>query len=259
MAGKRNAKREEPSNEGGIPAWLTTYADLMTLMLSFFVILVSFATFEQGRIVKLVGSFVGAFKILPGGFKTDPGDQVLEPGKEMIQTFRSSGDIFTRMKGVIEKAGFAGGMEFSQTSKGFELSVSDYLLFGLEAGKADIVPEMEYFLDEMIEMMRQESYLIRIEGHTDDYSAVSRQFPSSWELSTARAVTILRYFVENGAISPLRVSAAGFGKYHPLAPNETAEDRAKNRRVVISLLKDELEIDGKGEGPLFKEGALKTF
>jgi len=259
MAKKRNAKSEEPSGDGGIPAWMTTYSDLMTLMLSFFVILVSFATFEQGRIVKLVGSFAGAFKILPGGYKTDPGDQVLEPGKEMVQTYRAPGDIFTKMKGVVEKSGAAGGMGFSRTSKGFELSIADYLLFGLEPGKADIAPEMESFLDEMIEIMRQESYLIQIEGHTDDYPVTSQQFPSSWELSTARAVTILRYFVEKGGISPLRLSAAGFGKYHPLYPNETAEDRAKNRRVVISLLRDELAQEGSEEGPLFKAGVLKPF
>ena len=259
MAKKRNAKKDEPSNDGGIPAWMTTYSDLMTLMLSFFVILVSFATFEQGRIVKLVGSFAGAFKILPGGYKTDPGDQVLEPGKEMIQTYRAPGDIFTKMKGVVEKSGAAGGMGFSQTSKGFEVSIADYLLFGLEPGKAEIVPEMESFLDEMIEVMRRESYLIQIEGHTDDYPVASKQFPSSWELSTERAVTILRYFVEKGGISPLRLSAAGFGKYHPLVPNETPEDRARNRRVVITLLRDELAQDGGEEKPLFKEGVFKPF
>jgi chemotaxis protein MotB len=259
MANKRNAKKEKPSEARGIPAWMTTYTDLMTLMLSFFVILVSFATFEQGRIVKLVGSFAGAFKVLPGGYKTDPGDQVLEPGKEMIQSYRAPGDIFSKMKGVVEKSGAAGGIGFSQTSKGLELSIADYLLFGLESGKADIAPGMESFLDEMLEIMRQESYLIKIEGHTDDYPVASKQFPSSWELSTERAVTILRYFVEKGGISPLRLSAAGFGKYHPLYPNETSEDRAKNRRVVISLLRDELAQDGSEEGPLFKEGVVKPF
>ena len=157
--------------------------------------------------MKLVGSFAGAFKILPGGYKTDPGDQVLEPGKEMVQTYRAPSDIFTKMKGVVEKSGTAGGMGFSQTGKGFELSIADYLLFGLEPGKADIDPAMEPFLDEMIEIMRQESYLIQIEGHTDDYPVTSQQFPSSWELSTARAVTILRYFVEKGGVSPSLVSS----------------------------------------------------
>ena len=150
-------------------------------------------------------------------------------------------------------------MGLTQSSKGFELSVADYLLFGLEEGKAAIVPDMEFFLDEMIEVMREESYLIQIEGHTDDYRVASREYPSSWELSTARAVTILRYFVETGGISPLRLSAAGFGKYHPLVPNETPEDRAANRRVVISFLRDELAEDVSREGPLYKDGVVKRF
>ena len=259
MAKKNSRKKEEPSGDGGIPAWMTTYSDLMTLMLSFFVILVSFATFEQGRIVKLVGSFAGAFKILPGGFKTDPGDQVLEPGKEMLERYRSPGDIFTKMKGVVEHSGVSGGMDFSQTNKGFELSISTYLLFGLESGKADILPEMQPFLDELLEVIRKEPYLIKIEGHTDDYPVSSQEFPTSWDLSTARAVRILKYFVDKGGISPVRLSAAGFGKYRPLFPNDTPEERAKNRRVVISLIKDELSDETSEETPLFKEGMVKPF
>ena len=259
MGKKNSKKREEPSGDGGIPAWMTTYSDLMTLMLSFFVILVSFATFEEGRIVKLVGSFAGAFKILPGGYKTDPGNQVLEPGKEMIQTYRAAGEMFTKMKGVVENSGASGGMEFSQTNKGFELSISSYLLFGLESGKADILPGMQPFLDELLEVVRKEPYLVKIEGHTDDYPESSQEFPSSWDLSTARAVRILKYFVDKGGISPARLSAAGFGKYRPLFPNDTPEERAKNRRVVISLLKDELSHDDSAEKPLFKEGVVKPF
>ena len=258
MANKRN-KKEEPSEDGGIPAWMTTYSDLMTLMLSFFVILVSFATFEQGRIVKLVGSFAGAFKILPGGYKTDPGDQVLEPGKEMLQSYRASGEMFTKMKGVVESSGVSGGMAFSQTNKGFELSMSSYLLFGLESGQAEILPEMQLFLDELLEVVRREPYLIRIEGHTDNYPVSSPEFPTSWDLSTARAVRILRYFVEKGGIAPSRVSAEGFGKYRPLFSNDTAEERAQNRRVVISLLKNELSDTSSEEKPLFKEGVVKPF
>ena len=255
---KKKKKIDEPP-DGGIPAWLTTYSDLMTLMLSFFVILGSFATFEQGRIVKLVGSFAGAFKILPGGYKTDPGDQVLEPGKEMLQSYRAAGEIFTKMKGVVENSGVSGGMEFSQTNKGFELSMSSYLLFGLESGKTEILPGMLPFLDEMLEVVRRESYLIRIEGHTDNYPVSSPEYPTSWDLSTARAVTILRYFVEKGGIAPSRVSAAGFGKYRPLFSNDTPEEREQNRRVVISLLKNELAGTTSEEKPLFKEGVVKPF
>ena len=256
-----NEKREEASSEGGgVPPWITTYSDLITLMLAFFVILISFGTFEKGRIVKFVGSFQGAFKILPGGLKTEPGEQVMEPGKEILRTFRSrSRLVTTQMEGVIERAGLKKGVEFKMTNKGFEVAITDYLLFGLTSGSAAIVPEMKPFLNEMAEIIRQTSYLVSIEGHTDDRPVRSREFPSSWDLSTARAVTILKYFIVEEGISPLRLSAKGFGKYRPLFPNDTEEHRAGNRRVMIYLESAELEEDKLGERPLFKEGKVKLL
>lgn len=253
----QNKRENDESVGGGTPAWLTTYCDLMTLMLSFFVILVSFATFEQGRIVKLVGSFKGAFKVLPGGYKTDPGEQVIEPGKEMVQSFRESGEISTRIRGIVAKEGLHQGVELTMTNKGFEIFVADYALFGLQSGNADIVSEMEPFLDELAEIILQKQYVVRIEGHSDDLSVGTEKFPSSWELSTARAVNILRYFIERGGISPLRVSAAGFGKHRPLFPNDTPEHRAKNRRVMIHLEQSELEEKVLEKEPFFKKGVVK--
>ena len=255
-----NEKREEASSEGGrIPPWIITYSDLMTLMLAFFVILISFSTFEKGRIVRFVGSFRGAFKILPGGFKTEPGDQVLEPSEEILETFRIGGAFENKMKGVIEKAGLKKEVEFEMTNKGFEVAIIDYLLFGLTSGSAAIAPEMKPFLNEMAEIIRQTSYLVSIEGHTDDRPVRSREFPSSWDLSTARAVTILKYLIVEEGISPFRLSAKGFGKYRPLFPNDTEEHRARNRRVMIYFESAELEEDKLRERPLFKEGKVKLL
>ena len=255
-----SSKREkEESSLGGVPPWITTYSDLITLMLAFFVILISFGTFEKGRIVKVVGSFKGAFKILPGGLKTEPGEQVIEPGKEILRTFRTSSNIFTKMTGVIKKAGLKEGVEFRMTNKGFEVAITDYLLFGLTSGSAAIVPEMKPFLNEMAEIIRQTSYQVSIEGHTDDRPVRSQAFSSSWDLSTARAVTILKYLIVEEGISPLRLSAKGFGKYRPLFPNDTEEHRAKNRRVMICFESGELEEDKLRERPLFKEGTVKVL
>jgi len=254
-------KREESSGAGGggVPAWICTYTVLISLMLAFFVILISFGTFEKGRIVKFVGSFQGAFKILPGGFKTDPGEQVIDPGKEILRTFRSGGGIVTELKGIVQEQGIKRGVEFKTTDRGLEINLADYSMFGLQSGSADILPGMKPFLDELAEIIRQSSYLVRIDGHTDNVPVKSQRFTSNWELSTARAVTILRYFIEEGGISPLRVSAAGFGEYRPLAPNDTEAQRAKNRRVMIYLQPNELKEDKVEEEPLFKEGVVKTL
>ncbi len=259
---KSEPKRERTSEgdeAGGVPAWICTYTDLITLMLAFFVILISFGTFEKGRIVKFVGAFQGAMKILPGGFKTDPGDQVVEPGKEILKTFRSGGKKVTKLEGICEQQGVKQGVAFKTTNKGLEIALADYSMFGLQSGRADILPAMKPFLDELAEIIRQSSYLVRIDGHTDNVPVTSQRFASNWELSTARAVTILRYFIEEGGISPLRVSAAGFGEYRPTAPNDTEAQRAKNRRVMIYLQPNELKEDKVEEEPLFKEGVVKTL
>lgn len=256
-----NQKREESSGEGGggVPPWITTYSDLITLMLAFFVILISFGTFEKGRIVRFVGSFVGSFKILSGGLKTDPGEKVVEPSKEIIRTFREPGGLLTRMKGIVEKEGLKQGVEFRMTNEGFEINISDYLLFGLQPGSADITPEMKPFLDDLAEIISQTSYLVSIEGHTDELPIKNKQFPSSWELSTARAVAMLRYLIDEGGISPLRLSAKGFGEYRPLFPNDTPEHRARNRRVMIYLQPSELGEDTLEEKLLFKEDVVKIL
>jgi chemotaxis protein MotB len=254
-------KRERTSEGegGGVPAWICTYTDLITLMLAFFVILISFGTFEKGRIVKFVGSFQGAFKVLPGGFKTDPGEQVIEPGKEILRTFRTGGGIVTTMQGICDEQGVKRGVEFKTTNKGLEITLADYSMFGLQSGSADILPGMRPFLEELAEVIRQSSYLVRIEGYTDNVPVKSQRYASNWELSTARAVTILRYFINEGGISPLRVSAAGFGEYRPLAPNDTEAQRAKNRRVMIYLQPNKLKEDKVEEESLFKEGVVKTL
>ena len=257
--GTSRKREKEESSLGGVPPWITTYSDLITLMLAFFVILISFGTFEKGRIVKFVGSFQGALKILPGGFKTDPGEQVIEPGKEILRTFRATSDVFTKMKGVYEKEGVKKGVVFKRTNRGFEINITDYLMFGLRPGNAEIAPEMKPFLNELAGIIRQTSYLVSIEGHTDDRPVKTQKFPSSWDLSAARAVTTLRYLIDEGGISPLRLSAKGFGEYRPLFPNDTPEHRAKNRRVMIYLQLSELGEDKLEEGPLFKESKVKVL
>jgi chemotaxis protein MotB len=258
--GTSNNKKKESSSVGkGVPPWITTYSDLVTLMLAFFVILLSFGTFEKGRIVRFVGSFQGAFKILPGGFKIEPGEQIIEPSKDIVKTFREPGDRLSRLKGIVKKEGLEQEVEFRMTNEYMEIVITDYLLFGLKPGSADIVPEMKPFLDELAEIIRQTSCLVSIEGHTDDRPLKTRKFPSSWDLSAARAVSVLRYLINKEGVSPLRLSAKGFGEYRPLFPNDTEEYRARNRRVTIYFESGELEENKLRESPLFKEGKAKVL
>jgi len=115
--------------------------------------------------------------------------------------------------------------------------MSEHMLFGL--GSADIAPEALPLLQKVGAIISKTAYLIRIEGHTDNLPIHTERYPSNWELSTARAVNVLRYFIKNHNIDPKRLAAEGFSEFHPVAANDTAQNREKNRRVEIIFIKKE--------------------
>ena len=112
--------------------------------------------------------------------------------------------------------------------------MTDRALF--EVGVAAISPQALPLLKKVGEIIARTDFEVRIEGHSDDLPIKTAQFPSNWELSTARAVNVLRHFIETGTISSQRLSAAGFGEFQPVVPNDSIEHRARNRRVEIIFL-----------------------
>jgi chemotaxis protein MotB len=123
------------------------------------------------------------------------------------------------------------------------MRLSDHALFNL--GEAEISVAAIPILKKIGSIVAKTDYLVRIEGHTDDLPIRTVAFPSNWELSTARAVNVLRYLTEKFSLSPQRISAVGFGEYQTVAPNDSPANRAKNRRVEIIFSKPE-----KAEKPL---------
>jgi chemotaxis protein MotB len=107
------------------------------------------------------------------------------------------------------------------------------------AGQADLKPGSKPFLDEIARIIKASPYHVAIEGHTDDTPIHTARFPSNWELSTTRAISTLRYLVDNGQVDPHKLSSAGFADTRPLVPNDTVEHQRQNRRVEFVLFKDE--------------------
>jgi chemotaxis protein MotB len=117
------------------------------------------------------------------------------------------------------------------------MRLSEHTLF--DVGIASLSPESVSLLQKIGAVISKTSYRVQIEGHTDNLPINSEKFPSNWELSTARAVNVLRYFIDVHGISPHRLFAVGFGEYQPLVPNASPAQRAKNRRVeIIFIAKD---------------------
>jgi chemotaxis protein MotB len=144
------------------------------------------------------------------------------------------GKIYKQLEQHAQELGLDQEVELSLTKEGLIMRLSDHAVF--DVGEALISPSALPLFNKIGAILRRTSYAVRIEGHTDNLPIKTAQYPSNWELSTARAVNVLRHFIETQDIPPQRLSAVGFGEYRPLASNDSPQQRAKNRRVEIIFL-----------------------
>jgi chemotaxis protein MotB len=131
---------------------------------------------------------------------------------------------------VVEESGMKESFDVFPTKEGFAVRISSPLLFNL--GQADLRPEAQQVLLNLSDILKSFKNTIRVEGHTCDLPINTARFPSNWELSTARALTVLKFLHQKGIISE-RLSAVGYGEFRPLLPNTSPENRHANRRVEI--------------------------
>lgn len=185
--------------------------------------------------MRFVKSFVESVSILPGGLKTDAGTTVVPISAELVESESPLAKIYADLKSLADRLSHKNDIAVAYSSKGLVMRLSDHALF--DAGVADISPQAIPLLRKIGAIIAETAHAVRIEGHTDDVPIRTPQYPSNWELSTARAVNVLRYFFETYRISRERLSAEGFGEYQPMVPNDSPLHRAKNRRVEIVFLK----------------------
>ncbi len=227
--GRRN-KREGSSGSG----WEIVYSGFVLILLCFFIMLSSFSTMEEAKIMRFVKSFVNAVGILPGGLKFESGSTVLPGSADIIDSRDKLAQIFSELEELSERLKKENDITVAFSPKGLVMRLADRALF--DVGVADISPQALPLLKKVGEIIARTSFEVRIEGHTDDLPIKTVQFPSNWELSTARAVNVLRYFLEIGRIASQRLSAVGFGEFQPMVPNDSIEHRSQNRRVEIIFL-----------------------
>ncbi len=256
MAGKKK-KGGEGEHENA-ERWLLTYADMITLLVAFFIMLYSMSVMNQAKFQQLAISVRSGFgessmNGVPtifsrgGGLNATPSIMnSSKPGQtsteDFIKNAKSQQDsngldkAYQTVKEFIQKNRLQGMMQVSRNERGVVVTVmTDKMLFA--RGQADLRPE-EMGLLATVARITQTVPLnpIRVEGHTDNLPIHTERFPSNWELSTTRATTVLRYFESQGVASD-RMEASGCADQRPLAPNDTEADRARNRRVEIVLLR----------------------
>jgi len=225
-------KKSNITIQTGLPGWVMTYGDMMSLLLTFFVLIVSFSSMQETKFEQAANSLKDAFGVL-----ATP-ESVIEFNDPLIPNHNpdsEESDVLYEVRAV-EKA-----ILDAELDKQVAVEVrEDGVLFRLNApflfksGGAELAAEPRGVLAEMSKFFTKFPYKIEIEGHTDDIPITSARFPSNWELSAARAVSVARYFQSVG-MPPERIAATGYGEFHPIADNATAAGREMNRRVEIFL------------------------
>lgn len=212
-------------------SWMTTYSDLVTLLLTFFVALYAFSRVDAVKfqqLVRSVRSSLGVNLDRQGGLPdVSQSPWLLKEANEREQLEQ----VLQRLRQTLPEEG--SGLSLVQEQRGIVVRFADQALF--DTGKADLRPSAEPVLRRLAETLRPLENPLRVEGHTDSVPIHTVQFPSNWELSTARASRVVRFLIEQG-IPLSRLSAAGYADQRPVASNATAAGRAQNRRVDLVIL-----------------------
>ncbi len=234
----RDRKKKE-GEKGGGGGWLTTYGDMVTLLLTFFVFLFSFSTIDVMQFQKMILSFKGALGVLSGG-KTFDVEKLVGMGFTGIdagmlkQQTRYMKEVMKQVERLVQRENLGGKIRLRFTREGLVITITESVLF--DPGSAVLKPEAIPVLLELSKVLKSVPNDLRVEGHTDNVPISTPKYPSNWELSAARAASVAKFLIKRGNIDPRRISIAGYGPYKPIVPNDTPEHRALNRRVDIVVL-----------------------
>ena len=212
-------KREERTvrKRGRSPIWLTIYSDLMTNLMLFFLML-----FGTSRMATELQKTI--YKSMRVQFSRE--EEIFAKKEE---------DAIKKMLSYVEERRLRGFATVKVSEQMVKIMLANPVLFGL--GESELKPSAIVVLRQVAGLLEDIPNAVLVEGHTDDRPIIGDKFRSNWELSTARAFSVIRYFIEEENIPPDRLSAVGYGEYRPLYPNDTEENRAMNRRIEINIVR----------------------
>lgn len=246
-------------------SWMLTYADLMSLLLCFFVLLVSFSQMDRVRFKEMAGQLSEAFGVqrelpadrIPMGTSAalqnfSPGEPVPIPSEELRQLTTQEyqrlqqrhqlelrieqrlNEVYAKVEEALSFAIDEGGVNVERDGGNVRVRIDEQGTFS--SGSANLTRNFSALLRSLSATLAGVPGDIVIDGHTDDVPINVPRFRSNWNLSAMRAATVANVLLENSELDPQRISVAGHANTRPLAPNDSAEKRAKNRRVEITLL-----------------------
>ncbi len=229
--------------------WLLTYADMITLLMAFFIMMYSMSVLNTAKFRQAAMSIRSGFNGMTRGqgrsvsgtsgmFSTKPSPIEGDTAGVSWRVLRPLVDYVENMSG---KGGGDRAMQIGEDQRGIVITLSsDALLF--DSGDAKLRRQAMPILGRVAKLIGQTENPVQIEGHTCNLPVRGGKYPTNWELSTARATNVLRYLVEAKGLSSWRFSASGYGSARPIVPNDTALNRMKNRRVEIVLVRPQVAM-----------------
>jgi chemotaxis protein MotB len=244
MARRRKTNEEHENHE----RWLVSYADFITLLFAFFVVMYSLSSVNEGKYRVLSDSLVQAFRSVDFN---EQGQQLVVPPVSVVkrppqrrtdsddksaarrrQTARTMHDMAAAIRRVLQPLTENGQVSVTEGAFGISVEINASVLFS--PGEAVLGQEAVTALEAVAKVVARENFPVLVEGHTDNVPINTYRFPSNWELSSARASSVVRLFIDSG-VGPERLTAAGYADQRPVAGNDDDAGRARNRRVAIMI------------------------
>lgn len=240
---RNNHNKKNDDDGGGSPAWMTTFGDMMTLLLVFFVLLYSFSSMDVEKFQGFISALQNQLGVLDGGktITANPNIDAGTLGEDYAQAPENIKQIMRELDNYIKSNDLGDRVEVENKRKGLVISLTGEILY--ELGRSDIREQGREVLSMISDILIDIPNDIMIEGHTDDLPIRTDEFPSNWELSTARAVNVIKFLIEETDFDPAQLSAAGYSEYRPVATNDRPEGRAKNRRVEVVILNSQYVVN----------------
>ncbi|MEX2257872.1 MAG: flagellar motor protein MotB [Woeseia sp.] len=266
MYGSHTSYDELKSKRPGLPPWVMTFADMMTLLMCFFVMLLTFAEMDVAKFKQLSGSIRNAFGVqtklevrsIPKGtsvvarefspgipdptalnviyqFTEDSNENTLEALEKEARERQETEDHAQRIRETLKEEIAIGSVAVISKDRKVTIHVLQNASF--DSGYADVRPEFRHVLAKIGSLIDSNSGTVTVSGHTDNVPISNKRFRSNWELSTSRAVSVTHELLLTAELEERRFVVTGHAETRPRAPNDTAANRAKNRRVDISIVR----------------------
>ncbi|PFG05078.1 flagellar motor protein MotS [Bacillus sp. es.034] len=231
-------RRRPASQPPGAPKWMVTFSDLITLILVFFILLFSMSQIDIVKFRTIADSFQQRqiLEFYPSVIPFD--NPSAEPDMESEESKKREAEqdlnaLLSDIQSYLKENKLSDVVVATRSERGVVLVLQEQALFA--SGEATVLPDAYPFLDKVGVLLSEIPNFVKVEGHTDNRPINTYRFPSNWELSSARASSVVRYLITTEDLDPKRFIAVGYGDTRPVAPNDKVENLQKNRRVEVII------------------------